>query len=250
MTGFNYVLPRWCASPEEQVLWVERLIYSHGLESELPFDSVPSFPGYNQFDKSEVPLLAVYLPDRYGLSGLERTFRLMLHELNDAMLGAGWQFSWPDLHSGYRIREICPNGYTPGVRWVKYDANAYSGLYMETVRCFHRRQHSERLAGLEGLQSAVIFPELRASWTDRVKAKVRWDVNPTPVLAGIEIDGTYPTTGRYLEMWDGVPVFERYVKRLSLLTDNRSLALRVPNHNLVTGWHSLPVVRELDSIKR
>lgn len=115
----------------------------------------------------------------------------------------------------------------------------------EVVRYMHLKLTHQRLAGVEVLQSALIFPELCRSWCSQARAARRRDTTPAPYLPGIEVDTYSFKENDYLNTWDFVPVFTRDIRRIGSLDSNRKLILEsVPCMNR-PNWHSSPTVRDL-----
>lgn len=120
----------------------------------------------------KVPLLAIYLPDKDGKTGLERTF-----ETYYDLTGIGHSLEFELKSDPDHLRAIPDYDYKPGIRWVWLDPGAYHGLSpmdaLLAAKC-----DKVYLAGLEVLMAVYHFPKWAAHWNGTTV--------PYPWLAGLQ----------------------------------------------------------------
>lgn len=182
--------PAWYVSPAEQLKKVEAL--NAALDWGFVTKNIPAIPGYRPSDPNEVLMLAVSLPPKGRKSGLYHTF----DELWNLIEAPDGYTKWrrDELKATSKLLRQAPDyDYTPGIRWVVFNPNAYHGKSPEAALDASKADGVD-LAGVEVLMAALLFPDWIASWngTD----------SPFPNLSGLQF---YWDAG-----WSDVPYLDRW----------------------------------------
>jgi len=186
------VLSTWYVSPERQLERVKQL----NAEREWGFteSDIPSIPeNFTPRTATEVLLLAVYLPKKGKVSGLQRTFD-ELWQLIKAPQGLT-KYRWDELKSDSKhLRSAPGHSHKPGIRWVAFDPNTYRAKSPEQALKLSE-QDNVQLAGVEILMAELLFQSWATSWNG--------DSSPFPNLSGLQFywntDWSYVP---YLYRWD------------------------------------------------
>lgn len=183
--------PSWYVSPEQQLERVMQLNRQLGLDFLVSdFPSIPE--NFTPRTPTEVLMLAVYLPDKGRQKGLQRTFDELwnLIEAPDGYTKCRWDKLKSD---SKHLRQAPGYDYTPGIRWVAFDPNAYRGLSPEAA-LEQSKVDGLQLAGIEVLMAALLFQTWATSWNG--------DSSPYPNLSALQF---YWDTD-----WSHVPYFSRW----------------------------------------
>jgi len=191
-TSHQEYQPAWYVSPRQQLERVHQLNDQRnwGFED----SDFPSAPTNVNLRDGEVLLLCVYLPDQGRKRGLYRT----IDELwNCSQAPTGYtKWRWDELKAQPKlIRQASDCTYTPGIRWVVFNPNAYQGKSPEQALEL-AKQDNVRLAGVEGLVANLLFPTWATSW-DGKQSLYPW-------LGGLQFkyDSDWPSS-LCLSRWDG-----------------------------------------------
>jgi hypothetical protein len=127
--GFYPRPTTWCTSPEEQIQKVLELLEQHP-DWGFTAEDVPLYVPAGSFaTRTEVDLLAIYLPKKGKIGGVQRTFD-ELYGCIQAPTGFT-KYSWPEFKSdAEHLRLLDGRKHRPGIRWVAFDpfANWIWGL--------------------------------------------------------------------------------------------------------------------------
>lgn len=193
----------WYVSPERQLEHVKQLNTERGWGfKETDFPPIPG-NAWLHMRRDEVLLLAVYLPKQGKVSGLQRTFDELWNLIEAPDGYTNWR--WDELKSDSKHLKSAPgHSHRPGVCWVAFDASAYRGKSPEHALA-RRNEDNTRLAGVEVLMAALLFPTWPTSWNG--------DSSPFPNMSGLQF---YWNT-----VWSRVPYLGRWDddSRLELNTD-------------------------------
>lgn len=161
--GAGLVKPAWYRTPEQQLDTLEMLhrVYYWPFKPsdfiEPPLRKTPPTPN--------AVLMAGFgfFPDQplRGLTGLQETFDALSKRLEVPGFGA-WR--WPGLKSDPSQLTL-QDGYDwqPGVRWLWFDPTTYRGVSPQ-VALELSKADGVRLAGVEVMMAAILFPGWVRSW--------------------------------------------------------------------------------------
>lgn len=191
--------PWWWMKAGFQVNKVVELYKEHDWEfmradvPKIPQEWTPPTP-------TSVMLLMPYARDwaPKSLPGLQRTYGDMLRSLASSR-GAGFEFFIQDSLrvNGLDYLALNMEDWTPGIRWVWFDPDAYRGLSPDEARQ-RAKADGVRLAGIEILVAMKQFPQWIASWVGKI--------NPLPNLSGLYIERGFKEVVPYLSLHDDTRV--------------------------------------------
>jgi hypothetical protein len=221
--GHNTQNPTWYVSPEEQIARNAVLFLQHP-QWGFSVDDIPPIPaGFVPQTKTEVLMLAIYLPKKGKIAGVQRTFDELYGCLEAPVGFEKWR--WPDLKSdAEHLRLLDGRKHRPGIRWVAFDPfanwNPRSGRKVEDLwaTC------GKSLAASEGFDALRLFPALR------------------------EMDGkNFPhfDLAGYQVTWDGARKAWADCPYVCRLVDDRQMKLSASWADGVYRIFSAPTVREL-----
>jgi hypothetical protein len=205
-------LPAWYISPEHQLERVKQLnVQRKWGFVDADFPSVPA--NFVPRTDTEVLLFVGNLPQFKKLSSFRRTF----NELWDLIVPPR---GYSKICVVDQMRRVPGYQCRPGFYWVAFDPNAYHKLSPKAA-LEQSKVEGLKLAGLEVLWAALLFPDWAASWNGRS--------SPYPNLSGLQ--------SKWQKLWSGVPYFRRW-------DDGRRLKLHADGADYAgDGWSS-PSVRE------
>jgi len=149
----------WYASAPKQIEKVLAFLEQHGDKNGFTPSDIPSMPNLVRQTRTEILLLTVMLPDEGGVSGIQRTFDAWWNFIPmpaDAAKTRGVQ-----LRSDTESMRLAPNiNYSPGIRWVAFDPNAYMGTSPEDALRQSSNGGNATLAHAEVLMAAAMFPDM------------------------------------------------------------------------------------------
>ncbi len=152
--------PSWYVSPEDQLKKVKA--FNAALDWGFVTENIPAIPGSWQHNPNEVLMLAVSLPPKGRKSGLHHTFDELWNLIEAPDGYTKWR--WEELKATAKLLRQAPGyDYTPGIRWVVFNPNAYHGKSPEAA-LKQSKEDSVQLAGLEVLMAALLFPTWTTSW--------------------------------------------------------------------------------------
>jgi hypothetical protein len=166
-------------------------LHGSGQEGFRPSD-IPAAPNFTPRTKTEVLLLAVYLPDKGRVKGFRRTFDAWWDFIVPPTGLTKWR--WEELKSDSKHLRLAPGiEYKPGIRWVAFDPNAYQGKSPKDALT-QSAVDGTVLAHAEVLMAAAMLPEWVSSWNG--------GKSPYPNISGLQF---YWNTD-----WSGVPYLSRW----------------------------------------
>ncbi len=213
--------PSWYSSVDAQIERVSAFLELHGGGQEgFRVSDIPAVPNFIPRTKTEVLLLAVYLPDKGRVKGFRRTFDAWWDFIVPPAGLTKWR--WEALKSDSKHLRLAPGvEYKPGIRWVAFDPNAYQGKSPRDALT-QSANDGTTLAHAEVLMAAAQFSGWVSSWNG--------GKSPYPNMSALQF---------YWDAdWSDVPYVCRWVdsgRKFNLLSDDAGYALG--------GWSS-PVVRE------
>lgn len=217
--------PPWYVVPERQLEYVRKLNRKRrwGFK-DADFPEIPdeNLDVFYRLSMEKVLLLAVYLPGKGNVSGMQRTFEehvCVIRNVLESECGLFWQASGVDANS---MRLKCRE-HRPGLRWVVYDYAAHYRLAGHAVADLWDVDASN-LAASEVLSAVMLFPEY---WHSMLGLHA---VTPRPLLAGYELPNVWNANK------SGVPHL--------LPNDRYSLSLFLGEAERVYPWAS-PTVEEV-----
>ena len=153
--------PIWWVSCREQIAKVKDFMELNGCCA-----PIPAFPlDFEPQTPTEVPLLAVYLSDRLGIGGIQRTFDAWWKFI-EAPKGFD-KYTWEGFSSDAEHLKLIPDETKPdkirkqhsGARWVGFDPNANRGISVRS--CWEKASNNTllQLTGSEVLMAAKLFPD-------------------------------------------------------------------------------------------
>jgi len=159
-----YQSPDWYdASPERQIEKTSAFLELHGGQEGFRPSDIPAVPtNFIPRTKTEVLLLAVYLPDKGRVKGFRRTFDAWWDFIVPPAGLTKWR--WEELKSDSKHLRLAPGvEYKPGIRWVAFDPNAYQGKSPKDALA-QSANDGTTLAHAEVLMVAAQFPSWASSW--------------------------------------------------------------------------------------
>jgi len=215
--------PSWYGQVGAQIEKASAFLELHGGGQEgFRVSDIPAVPNFIPRTKTEVLLLAVYLPDKGRVKGFRRTFDAWWDFIVPPTGVTKWR--WEELKSDSKHLRLAPGvKYAPGIRWVAFDPSTYRGKSPEGALA-QSVNDGTTLAHTEVLMAAALFSGWVASWngTD----------SPYPNLSGLQcyaITDWSRVPGLYYRWGDGLPQL-----RLNAYWDESASA---------SGSWSTPVVR-------
>jgi hypothetical protein len=180
----------------------------------VPSNFVPRTP-------TEVLRLTVFLPDKYGFGGLQRTFNAWWWFIDASGL-IKWRDDSLKSDSEHLRLALSIEQYQPGIRWVAFDPATYMDLSPQDA-LVQAAEDDTRLAGVEVLMATALFPQWIHSWCP--------GGSPYPNMAGLQL--------RLQSDWSHVPYLRQHGsgQRLNMYAGSGSTA---PIYNSCAN----PTVRE------
>jgi len=212
--------PSWYSSVNAQIYKVSAFLELHGRQQGFAPSDIPAAPNFIPRTKTEVLLLAVYLPDKGGVKGFRRTFEEWWYFIDPPVGLTKWR--WEVLKSDSKhLRLASGIDYKPGIRWVAFDPNAYRGKSPKEALVLSASADSTTLAHAEVLMAAAMFPKWVSSWNG--------GKSPYPNMSGLQF---YLSTD-----WSNTPCLGRW-------DDDSQLKLDADDADYAASGSSSPVVRE------
>ena len=152
-----YAPPSWYVSPEQQLERVRQLNAEHGWGfADADFPAIPSVTLHG----TEVLLLAVGLPDKGKVSGVQRTFDEHVAVIRQQLEGSSRSFwQWDGLKSDPQHLQLQSRVHETGLTWVVYDYAAHHDPKKGHIVKDLWKPCSVELAASEVLSALVLFPE-------------------------------------------------------------------------------------------
>ena len=213
--------PKWYKTPNVQIEALRALLQNAGVYDELrtEFEQCAArIPAFNIASPTQTLILAFYLPDKNGKTGLQRTMQVLW----DSVTGA------KNLKISLDMLHLAPDyNWTPVVRWILFDHNASYSI---------SGKNALKIAAECGKQCVTVEPLIIAATNrDYVNA---WSIfgngsTPYPYMSGIQFgykaDDARNVYTPYL-IRDG-----RELKLGAIESDYRCLTSTTPTLRALTG---------------
>ena len=193
-------------------------LHGGGQEGFRPSD-IPAVPNFTPRNKTELLLLAVYLPDKAGVQGFHRTFEAWWDFIVPPTHQTKWR--WEGLRSDSKHLRLTEGiEYKSGIRWVYFDPNAYQDKSPKDALA-QSASDGTTLAHAEVLMAIAQFSGWVSSWNG--------GKSPYPIMSGLQF--------YWNAVWSSVLHFRR-------LNASRQLGLAVGSAVGIYRGCSSPVVRK------
>lgn len=157
----NFSPPSWWRAAERQLECVRQFNEARGWGfADADFPAIPVV----EMERTEVLLLAVYLPDKGNVSGVQRTFDEHVAVIQQQAEGREYGFLQSDDPKHLQLQG--PSVHKPGLRWVAYDYAAHQDANSEHAVEDLWNVATQGLAASEVLSALMLFPGYGPSMAD------------------------------------------------------------------------------------